>query len=80
MNIKKEIQKLVREALATEQSNGLSSNQQYRAAIDNLEDCINRLKSTIRKQGPSQQRDLTKESIVDLELVLSTLKNNLEHF
>jgi L-lactate utilization protein LutC len=60
MNIKTEIQKLVKEALTEQQQ--LSKSQQLRLALSELEDCISRMK-LVTKAEPSQ---MSKKRIMEI--------------
>lgn len=74
MNIKTEIQKLVKEALLVEQSNSLAQDEEYHAELTKLSICIARLKSIIRYKNSSWQTEQAKEIIIDLEQALRTLR------
>lgn len=73
MNLKKEIQKIVSEALIAEQ-NSLPQNEEYHAELSKLSICIARLKSIIKYQNSSWQTEQVKEVIKSLEQDLQTLR------
>lgn len=53
MNIKTEIQKLVKEALQEQTSESQSNAQTYRMVLDNLDDAFMRL-NVLRRKNPSR--------------------------
>jgi len=64
MNLKKEIQKIVSEAILSEQ---LSKPQQLRLALSELEDCISRLKLVAKAESSSQSKKRVIEIFRELE-------------